>query len=89
MRVIKKAFVGRSYYVERQTGGIRLELGLPEQLLKKRLLSIAVSGQAAMEIRDLQPAMTAAIPLEALAAGSNAVDLRILRKTDRNGSQAA
>ena len=78
LSVIRKAFVGRSYYTCETSAAVRLEFGLSAELLKKVTLAVEVNGKKVLEAGGLQPVMTADIPLAALALGSNAVTVRIL-----------
>ena len=78
LSAIKKAFVGRSYYTSEEAAAIRLELGLPEDILNKAVLAIDVNGKKISEAKGLKPIMTPEIPLSALKIGENPVSLHII-----------
>ena len=78
LSVIKKAFVGRSYYTSEKAVAIRLELGLPDSRLKETLLVIDVNSGKVAEVKGLNPVMTTEIPLGTLKTGENALELNII-----------
>ncbi len=90
LNIIRNAFAGRSYYTSEDMAEIRVELGLPKNMLKKAVLVIEVAGKKAVEMSDLQPVMTPGVPVANLTPGDNAatvqvlVDGRILAKNTLN-----
>ncbi len=78
LKIIKKAFAARSYYTSEESAGIRVELGLPSNMLARAALVLEADGKMVAEIKGLTPVMTPAVPLSALKFGDNAVMVRVL-----------
>ena len=78
LKVLKKVFAGRSYYTSEESAEIRVELGLPENMLANITLIAELGDAEVMEWHELTSAMTLAIPLSKLALGNNKVRVRVL-----------
>lgn len=78
LNVIKKAFVGRSYYTTEETAELRLELGLPEAMLGRAALTIDLNGEKVSEVKGLHPAMTPTLPTSKLKIGENQVTVHAM-----------
>ncbi|MGI6088300.1 MAG: hypothetical protein ACOYCD_10245 [Kiritimatiellia bacterium] len=78
LRVLKKVFVGRSYYTSEESAEIRVELGLPGSMLPDVTLIAELGDAEIMEWNGLSSEMTLAIPLPKLAMGDNKVRVRVL-----------
>lgn len=76
--VIRRAFVGRSYYTSEDAADIRLELGLPREMLAQAALTVEADGRKIAELSGLQPKLTLPIPVGKLQLGDNSIKLRIL-----------
>ncbi len=79
LNVLKNMFAGRSFYSVEPTADIRVELGLPVNMLSQSVLSLEVGGTAVVKLNGLRSVMTPTIPLSALHIGDNAVTVRILK----------
>ncbi|MGI6087965.1 MAG: sugar-binding protein [Kiritimatiellia bacterium] len=78
LNVLKKAFAGRSYYSVESAAEVRVELGLPANLLAQAALVLECDGKPLVEVKGLSPVLTPTIPLAALQHGDNTVKVRIL-----------
>lgn len=78
LNIIRHAFVGRSYYTSEDMAEIRVELGLPQNMLQQAVLVIEAAGRKVVEMTGLQPVMTPSVPVDKLALGDNAATIRIV-----------
>ncbi len=78
LNVLKRVYAGRSYYTSEESADIRVELGLPESMLRTAKLSLELAGAMMVELNGLSPVITPAIPLSKLGQGVNEVKISIL-----------
>lgn len=78
LAVIRQAYAGRNYYTSEKTIAIRLESGLPKELLEKVVLVMDVNNSEAFRQAGMQPVMTPEIPAQAFGVGTNTLRLRMI-----------
>ncbi len=78
LSLIRKTFAGRSYYTTETEAAIRVELGLPENMLARAALALEAGGERLVELRPLQPVMTPTVPVAKLVLGTNIVQVRLM-----------
>jgi hypothetical protein len=78
LNVIRRVFAGRSYYTTEEFADVRVELSLPDTMLARAKLMFEIDGKSIASVEQLQSAITAQLPVSALALGNNTVAMKLL-----------